>query len=85
MIRWSAPLYAADRRVASVGRVEIGYVVPPCPICAHWRWYLTFKHGRAAEGDAIDEHGAKTSVVRVWRQWLDDAQLVWAPREERRP
>lgn len=85
MICWSAPLYPADRRVASVGAVDIGYVVPPCRIHRCWRWFITFQRGRDAEGRSIDEHQAKTIIALRWRQWLDEAHLLWAPREGGHP
>ena len=75
MIRWSAPLYEADRRIASVGTVMIGYIVPPDRTYPHWRWFLTFTRSDA-EGGAIDEAYARRAVSRRWVEWIVAAGLT---------
>jgi hypothetical protein len=84
MIRWSDPLYEADRRVASVGAVMIGYIVPPDRVEPRWRWFLTFTRADAT-GYAVSEMYARRAVSRRWVEWIVAAGLTLAHSGGPRP
>lgn len=81
MIRWRAPSYDGDRRLALSGRVEIGAVFPPHPGGGHWRWRLFVGGGAAAlsfagiNGEARTELAAKNALAWAWGDFLIRADL----------
>ncbi|TWG90344.1 hypothetical protein L598_000700001010 [Mesorhizobium sp. J18] len=75
MIRWRAPSYSGDRRVALAGRVEIGAVFPPLDKKG-WAWRLWITGSVCSTGGfAPSELGAKTALDRAWADFLNKANL----------
>lgn len=76
MIRWRAPSYDGDRRVAIAGTVEVGAVFPPLGSEKKWRWRMWVAGGPVAkEGTAPTELGAKTALDAAWAGFLNRARL----------
>lgn len=76
MIRWRAPSYDGDRRVAVAGTVEVGAVFPPVGPKAKWRWRMWAAGGPIAkEGAAPTELAAKTALDSAWAGFLNRAGL----------
>lgn len=78
MIKWCAPSYEGDRRVALVGIVEVGAVFPP-DSNGKWRWRMWLTSSvLAKEGKAVTELAAKTDLDRAFASFLVCANLVEA-------
>lgn len=77
MIRWRAPAYDGDRRVAISGHIEVGAVFAPQYFAdGKWHWRLWLNGSVVAtEGNAATELGAKTDLDRAWASFLMRANL----------
>lgn len=75
MIRWRAPSYSGDRRVAMSGRCEVGAVFPPVDKKG-WGWRLWFTGSVVSHGGhAPSELGAKGALLTAWAEVLRKAEL----------